>query len=613
MGAADAPPPAPARSRPVRRRRRVARGRTSALARRGAWLGFGLIAAIAACYAVAFILATRDREPAPLPARRASRRAPNILLIGSDTLRADRLTGSGYRRDLTPNHRAVSPGAARPLHRLLRSRARAPRRASSRCSRAPGRTRHGVRDTFVTPEQTQLPVASLPRDPEARPVTARRSSATGPPPMPRSSQFGFEHKDLPPDQWNIKYLLRQGPKDLRLFLSLFTQNAFGKAFLPEIYYLGGHPADRGGRPRHAADDRQAGAGRCAVLPGVLHGDHASAVHVQVPVLLAVLRSRRIAASPSSTWPSCAIRGRSSARQGEPESEFDLEQIIDLYDGCVKNFDDEVGRILRLPRRRRICAENTIVVIFSDHGFEFFEHETWGQGNSAVGDFSARVPLIIADPRHRAGADRSREAVRTVDIAPTLLELAGLPVAGVHGRRVARAADARRGAPADQLPAFYETGVWLTDLPGTPRNAPALSPACPICSRCPDKQLGMISLKPEVPRHRHRRQGSHGPPRRLEAHLPAADRRAAVQAVQHPRRCRRASTTSSRSIPRDRRSSSCCSRTGWTTTRNPGARTASASDTQTVELRGRPAVRFRQPHLMNDVMGRPMPSTGARSP
>ncbi len=37
------------------------------------------------------------------------------------------------------------------------------------------------------------------------------------------------------------------------------------------------------------------------------------------------------------------------RQGEPKTEFDLEQIIDLYDGCVKNFDDEVGRILGLPR------------------------------------------------------------------------------------------------------------------------------------------------------------------------------------------------------------------------------------------------------------------------
>ena len=34
------------------------------------------------------------------------------------------------------------------------------------------------------------------------------------------------------------------------------------------------------------------------------------------------------------------------------------------------------------------ADNTIVVVYSDHGMEFFEHDTWGQGNSAVGDFSS---------------------------------------------------------------------------------------------------------------------------------------------------------------------------------------------------------------------------------
>ena len=39
----------------------------------------------------------------------------------------------------------------------------------------------------------------------------------------------------------VKYLIRQGPKDLRLFLSLFTHNELGRLLLPEIYYLGGVP------------------------------------------------------------------------------------------------------------------------------------------------------------------------------------------------------------------------------------------------------------------------------------------------------------------------------------------------------------------------------------
>jgi arylsulfatase A-like enzyme len=180
------------------------------------------------------------------------------------------------------------------------------------------------------------------------------------------------------------------------------------------------------------------------------------------------------------------------RQGEPRSEFDLEQIIDLYDGCVRNFDDEVARILDYVEASRL-AENTIVVIFSDHGFEFFEHETWGQGNSAIGDFSARVPIIVADPRI-AQPERVSDVVRTVDIAPTLLELVGLPIPeSVEGVSLARLL--RGEALGTELPAFYETGVWLTDLPGTPDNH-LRYPHLPELLEIPDKRDGMISLKPK---------------------------------------------------------------------------------------------------------------------
>jgi hypothetical protein len=180
------------------------------------------------------------------------------------------------------------------------------------------------------------------------------------------------------------------------------------------------------------------------------------------------------------------------RQGEPKSEFDLEQIIDLYDGCVKNFDDEVARILRYLDESGL-ADNTVVVVFSDHGFEFFEHETWGQGNSAVGDFSARVPIIVADPRHPVPR-KVGDVVRTVDLAPTLLELAGVPVPPtVEGVSLAPLVRGER-LPQD-LPAFYETGVWLTDLPGTPDDH-IRYPHLPELLEIPDKVNGMISLKPK---------------------------------------------------------------------------------------------------------------------
>src|SRR5439155_13181796 len=124
---------------------------------------------------------------------------------------------------------------------------------------------------------------------------------------------------------------------------------------------------------------------------------------------------------------------------------------------------------------------------------FFEHETWGQGNSAIGDFSARVPIIIADPKIR-GPRKVTRVVRTVDSAPTLLELAGVqPPESMQGVSIA---PLMRGEPMEaELPAFNETGVWLTDLPGTPIDH-LRYPHLPQLLEIPDKRIGMISLKPK---------------------------------------------------------------------------------------------------------------------
>jgi hypothetical protein len=138
------------------------------------------------------------------------------------------------------------------------------------------------------------------------------------------------------------------------------------------------------------------------------------------------------------------------------------------------------------------ADSTIVVLFSDHGMEFFEHETWGQGNSAIGDFSARVPMAIADPRNREPRKVS-EVVRTVDLAPTLLDLVGL--ATPRYMEGVSLAPLMSGTPIPQaLPAFYETGVWVTDLPGTPAGH-IRYPELPDLLEVPDKHLGTIAINP----------------------------------------------------------------------------------------------------------------------
>jgi len=461
-------------------------GTLAAMARHGAWLGASVLIAVSCLHAAIGWLAARDREPAPAPAPPRTDSRPNILLIGSDTLRFDRLSGAGYPRELTPNLARLAKRATLFTDCYVPCARTAPSLVSLLSGTWPHT--HGVRDTFVTPEQTRLGVPALP---QILKMAGYQSAIVGDWAASDADKFsfGFDYRDLPHDQWNIKFLLRQGPKDLRLFLSLFTQNPLGKALLPEIYYLGGIPlTEEVGRDTRRMIGKLAQDDKPFFLMSFMATTH--------PPFTSKYPYYSLFSDPDYQGESKFIMAKLRdpweiiRAQAEPRSKFDLDQVIDLYDGCVRNFDDEVGRILAYLDASHL-AGNTIVVVFSDHGFEFFEHETWGQGNSAIGDFSARVPIIVADPRV-ARPERVNDVVRTVDIAPTLLELAGVPIPGtVEGVSLARLL---RGEPLHtELPAFYETGVWLTDLPGTPANH-LRYPHLPELLEVLDKRSGMISLK-----------------------------------------------------------------------------------------------------------------------
>jgi hypothetical protein len=177
------------------------------------------------------------------------------------------------------------------------------------------------------------------------------------------------------------------------------------------------------------------------------------------------------------------------QQRHTAAEFDLEQIHALYDGCVKRFDDEVARIFA---HLDACgaAENTIVVIYSDHGIEFFERDSWGQGNSVVVDGSTRIPLILHGGGMRAGC-RIDAVTRSVDIAPTLLQLLDIPVPlSMEGESLTE--ELAGGAPAERL-ACQETGIWFTELPGMPKQH-LHYPDLPVLLEVPDKERGTLSIK-----------------------------------------------------------------------------------------------------------------------
>ena len=97
-------------------------------------------------------------------------------------------------------------------------------------------------------------------------------------------------------------------------------------------------------------------------------------------------------------------------------------ITRSYLACISFVDHQVGRVLDALEESGV-ADNTIVVLWSDHGFHLGEKQITGK--NTLWDRSTRVPLIFAGPGISENAKTGQPA-ELLDIYPTLLELTGLP-------------------------------------------------------------------------------------------------------------------------------------------------------------------------------------------
>lgn len=105
---------------------------------------------------------------------------------------------------------------------------------------------------------------------------------------------------------------------------------------------------------------------------------------------------------------------------------EVAQITALYDGCVRMFDDSVGRVVAEMERLGMM-DDTIILVTGDHGDDLFEPNcTFGHGTTFNGgDQANHVPMIM----HIPGVEkpqRHTQLARTIDFAPTLLDLLNAP-------------------------------------------------------------------------------------------------------------------------------------------------------------------------------------------
>jgi choline-sulfatase len=96
-------------------------------------------------------------------------------------------------------------------------------------------------------------------------------------------------------------------------------------------------------------------------------------------------------------------------------------LVRSYLASISYVDSEVGRVLEALKENGL-AENTVVVLLSDHGFHLGEKGI--SGKNTLWERSTRVPLIVAGPGVRSGAVCSRPA-ELLDLYPTLSELCAL--------------------------------------------------------------------------------------------------------------------------------------------------------------------------------------------
>ncbi len=101
-------------------------------------------------------------------------------------------------------------------------------------------------------------------------------------------------------------------------------------------------------------------------------------------------------------------------------------VAPVYMGLIKELDDQMGRLFEyLENSGRM--DDTMIVFCSDHGDNMGDH--WMGEKDLFHDCSARMPLIIYDPRPEADATRgsvSDKLVEGVDLAPTFMQYYDVP-------------------------------------------------------------------------------------------------------------------------------------------------------------------------------------------
>jgi arylsulfatase A-like enzyme len=110
-------------------------------------------------------------------------------------------------------------------------------------------------------------------------------------------------------------------------------------------------------------------------------------------------------------------------EGDPRAEADWNHVRALYDGEILFTDYAVGELLKGLDERGL-RDNTLIILLSDHGEEFFDHKGFEHGHTLY-DELIKIPLIFSLPGVVPKGVRIEKQVRLLDVLPTSLDILGM--------------------------------------------------------------------------------------------------------------------------------------------------------------------------------------------
>lgn len=327
---------------------------------------------------------------------------PNVLLISIDTLRADHVGCYGYSKDTTPNIDRLTEEGIIFENAISQSNRTLPSHISMMTSLYPETHRvlcHGGQDSGLCMDapftlnlsQKVITLAEILREQNYTTAEIVAVGLLGP-----KTNFSQGFSEVYPAH-SRKPAERVNTEALRWFESFKNRAASGgdMRFFLFVHYFDPHSSRRGSKLPY---DSPFNTRYCESYKGSLAGCDLSRMN----------------------------------QEGRALSKEDLEHLIALYDGGVAYADEYVGKLLDHLKDSGYL-DKTLVIVTSDHGEQFNEHGNFL--HNQVYKQEMHIPLIVKFPRGWSGRYRGTRIslrVRSIDIAPTILDVLGMSYEKMQG-------------------------------------------------------------------------------------------------------------------------------------------------------------------------------------